>query len=322
MEQSWDKYLLLLLAVLVIGGAGFFITQALGFGDRFLYDETSPVNDLPETDVATSGIARELLDTTVEWSLPKRGEGAAIKEVPTFVSILLVESEGELVDMSDPNSKPVRPPVSNAWLLEHRLDFLNAGVLRQDPDDDGFTNIEEWEDKTSPKDPDSRPPYADKLRLVGREEEIYKLKFAARPDSERFQVTRMGTPTWPERKNFYMKVGEISEDEQFRIDSFEEKEVERNGITMDASTLNITYLPKQTKHQLVKNVEEEVPTYFAVIEFLLEPGQTQRIKEGDAFNLTRDPDTRYRVTKVNEDSAEIAYQTGGAEEVTVEIKKK
>ena len=46
------------------------------------------------------------------------------------------------------------------------------------------------------------------------------------------------------------------------------------------------------------------------------------MKEGDAFNIIRDPETKYRVAVVNEDSVSINYQTGTDPEQTVEIKKK
>ena len=119
-----------------------------------------------------------------------------------------------------------------------------------------------------------------------------------------------------------MKVGDVSDDQQFRLDSFEEKSAERNGITVDATVLQITYLPKNEKYTLVKKTEEVIPTYFAELEFLLDPGNKFYVKEGDAFPIAMDSETKYRVIKVNEDSTVITYQTGTDPEQTVEIKKK
>jgi hypothetical protein len=46
------------------------------------------------------------------------------------------------------------------------------------------------------------------------------------------------------------------------------------------------------------------------------------VKEGDAFTLTIDPNTKYRVVKVNDASVVITFQTGSEPEQSVEIPKK
>ena len=82
----------------------------------------------------------------------------------------------------------------------------------------------------------------------------------------------------------------------------------------------MTYLPKGTKHKLVRNVTEDIPTYFAEIEFLLESGKTFFVKEGDTFPLAIDPNTKYRVTEVKENSATVSFETSPGSVQTVEIK--
>ena len=215
--------------------------------------------------------------------------------------------------------------MTNAWLLDNGLDFLNSGVLQQDSDGDGFSNLAEWDAKTDPTDPNTHPPYADKLVMHSRQQQEYKLRFAARPDPERFQIMRLPSAKWPQRDNFYLKVGETSEDGQFRLDSFEEKrEMNDVGIEADATELTITYLPKNEEHVIVRDQEYGVPTYFAELEFLLAPGTKFYVKEGEALTelANKDPETKYRVTKVNENSVVINYQTGVEPEQTVEIRKK
>ena len=118
-------------------------------------------------------------------------------------------------------------------------------------------------------------------------------------------------------------MGETSEDEQFRLDSFEVKEAQSGaGIKVDATVLTITYLPKNETHQIIRNIEYTIPTYFTQLEFMLDAGNPFYVKEGETFNLVLDPDTKYRVVKVEEDSTTITYQTGSEPEQTVEIKKK
>lgn len=323
-NKAWDKFLLLVVSVVVIGLSAMFAMKSLAFGERFGIERGTRSDELPETRETNATSATAFVEKTQTWATPTKGEGAKPKKaVPLFVSVPIVEAGGKLIDMSDPEAPLLRPPVTNAWLTSNNLDYLNSSVLSQDPDGDGFTSLEEWEAKTDPVDPKSHPPYADKLIFASRQQEVYMLRFSARPDAERFQIMRIPTAKWPQRDSFMMKVGEISKDQQFRIESFEEKKAVNNvGIEADATEVSITYLPKQETAVLVKGIDTPIPTYFAEMQFQLDPQFKQYVKEGDTFNLTIDPDTKYRVTKVNEDSVVITYQTGTEPEQTVEITKK
>lgn len=318
--KPWDKWLLLVVAVVVIGLSALFAMQALGFADRFEQVSVTPKNELPPTEEAKSTIAKSLVEKTQTWNNPMKGD--APKAVPLFVSIPLIEANGVVIDMLDPNAPLLREPVSNAWLMANNLEFLNAGVLGQDSDSDGFNNLAEWEAKTDPKDPSSHPPYAEKLVFASRQKQDYILRFAARPDPERFQIIRLPSVIWPQRETWLMRIGETSKDQQFRIESFEENQVRNNvGINVDASVLKVTYLPKNEVHDLIRNIDTAIPTYFAEMKFILDPAYKEYIKEGETFSLTADPETKYRVVKVNEDSVIISYQTGSEPEQTLEIPK-
>lgn len=319
--KAWDKILLLVVGLAVLAGSVVLSLKAQGFAERFVLQPGKANDELPETQKPRSDIAKSLVDKDQKWVNSDKGVSGTA--VPLFVSIPLVEKEGTVINMIDPNSAPLRPPVPNSWLMEHNLDFLNAGVLGQDPDSDGFTSGAEFEAKTNPKDSQSHPPYASKLIFASRQQELYILKFAAKPDPERFQINRLSTAKWPQGKNMYLRVGETSEDGQFRVDSFEEKRAKNaQGIEVDASEIKITFIPKNEPHSLVRGVDTQIPTYYAEMKFELDPQFQQYVKEGDTFNLVTDPDTKYRVMKVNENSVVITYQTGSEPEQTVEIPKK
>lgn len=319
--KAWDKLILLVAGLAVIGVSALFSMRALGFAENFVLNEGAPKNDLPETEEPRVNIARSFVEKTQAWTNPKKGEPE--KALPLFVSVPIVEAGGKLYDMGDPNEESLRPPVTNAWLMAHNLDYLNSGVLSQDSDRDGFDNLAEWEAKTNPVDAKSHPPYAEKLIFASRQQEVYTLRFAAKPDDERFQINRLPSRKWPQGKNFYLRIGEAADDGQFRVDGYEEKRAPNNaGIEVDASVVKITYLPKNEAHELTRNVDTAIPTYFAEMKFELDPAFQQYVKEGDAFNLTIDPETRYRVVKVEADSVEITYQTGAEPEQTIQIPKK
>jgi len=62
----------------------------------------------------------------------------------------------------------VHPPVPNEWLEQFNLPIADADVLTQDPDADGFNNLEEWQNKTNPTDKASHPPFIAKLKMKSR----------------------------------------------------------------------------------------------------------------------------------------------------------
>jgi len=322
-SKAWDKLILVIVAIAVIGISARFAVDALGFGEKFSLEPAEKKNNIPETQVDRPTIAKSFVEKTQAWVTTVKGEGPTAKPVPLFVSVPIVESGGKLIDITDPGAPLLRPPVSNIWLTSNNLDYLNSSVLSQDPDGDGFTSLAEWEAKTNPVDPKSHPPYATKLIFASRQQQDYILKFSARPDAERFQIMRVPSVKWPDRQNFLLKVGEISKDEQFRVESFKEAKAKSSaGIEVDATEVTITYLPKQTTEVLIRNVEKPIPTYFAEMKFELDPQYKEYVKEGDAFNIAIDPETKYRVVKVDENSVTISYQTGTEPEQTLEIPKK
>ncbi len=320
MKDSWEKFLLISLGLIVAAVSGFFIFKAWTFGGGFGLPSSDADSEMPKTKTKRTDAASNFITETIQWELPNKGVGGS--PLPLFVSIPMVEIDGRLVNMLDPEEEPIRPPVSNKWLMDNNLAFLTRAVLSNDPDDDGYTNLEEWHGQTNPKDGASHPPYANKLFMVSRQAQIYRAVFAVKPDDTRFQIKRMATGKW-QQKNFYLRQGETSPDGQIRIDGFEQKQVVNNqGIRVDASVVHVTFLPKGTKHQLIKRIPTDIPTYFSQLGFELGGGDPFYVKEGDTFPLALDPNTKYRVLKVNEDSTLIEYETGPGQTAKAEIKKK
>ena len=319
-DKPWDRFLLIAVAVLVIGLAGWFAVKAFAFKNQFPVETPSPDNTMPPVKTGQAKFATRYVETVNNWNLPKKGTPP--KPLPLFVSIPIVEIDGGTIDMLSPDARQIRPPVSNGWLLAHDLDFLSKNVLAQDPDGDGYSNEEEWNGKTDPRSADSHPPYAEKIVLVERKAQMYRVMFAAKPDDRRFQIKRLASARWPKEDNSYPAMGELTDDKHIRIDAYEEKTaVNPIGINVDASVLSVTYMPQGSKHKLIRRIVEEIPTYYAELKFLLEPGKTFHVKEGDTFPLARDPGKKYRLIKVTPETATIAYETAPGQEQTIEIKK-
>ncbi|MEO0414664.1 MAG: hypothetical protein AAF226_06900, partial [Verrucomicrobiota bacterium] len=145
----------------------------------------------------------------------------------------------------------------------------------------------------------------------------------ARPDDEKFQISRVPTASWKRGDNFYLKIGETSDDQQFRLDKYEEKEARSpTGIMVDASVLYITYLPNGKEYLLVRRIEQTIPTYFATLDFTIDNQPEFNVKEGDSFSIAMDPKTKYRLVKVTEDSSTVTATSEDGKENTIEIRKK
>src|SRR5947207_8673273 len=73
----------------------------------------------------------------------------------------------------------VHPPVPNEWFEKYNLPIQDADALDQDPDGDGFTNLDEWQGGTDPTNKDSHPDYLTKLHLISATEEPFGFMFSS-----------------------------------------------------------------------------------------------------------------------------------------------
>src|SRR5262249_24652731 len=131
----------------------------------------------------------------------------------------------------------VHPPVPNEWLDQFGLPIPDADVLEQDPDKDGFSNLDEWSGHTNPTDRKSHPDYLTKLKLESFSQEPFRLMFSSwvnGPEGDTFAINTidMRQPTQ------FLKIGDQVAGTQFKIVTFEEK-YHRNhyGTNVDVSEL-------------------------------------------------------------------------------------
>lgn len=76
----------------------------------------------------------------------------------TGISLFVASKAPEVpVDLLDKNQAPVHPPIPNKWWIDNRLDPGFGDSPNRDPDEDGFTNLEEFNDNTDPNDAKSHP---------------------------------------------------------------------------------------------------------------------------------------------------------------------
>ena len=117
------------------------------------------------------------------------------RPVDLFVGIPLFVPSSAPETTIDPRGKDavlVHPPIPNTWWLDNRLDPGFGDSPARDPDQDGFSNIEEYNGKTDPNNAKAFPPLIAKLMYVKDE----SLGWVIRPsfgDSGKFPFTYKDT---------------------------------------------------------------------------------------------------------------------------------
>src|SRR5262245_3686670 len=205
----------------------------------------------------------------------------------------------------------VHAPVPNEWFEKYGLPIEDADALEQDPDKDGFTNLDEWQGNTDPTKADSHPDYTTKLRLVSVNEEPFRYIFASRT-RDKFGINSIdeSEPTQ------FLKVGDAIRNTGFKIMKFTEKK-ERNqyGMTMDMSELLLEHEQNHAQLRLVKGQVVTSPQSVARFVYAWGGRKEFEVRKDQEFSLpTAQGDRTYKLVDVRPDRAVIVdTQNPGAQ---------
>lgn len=218
-----------------------------------------------------------------------------------FISLPYVLKDGILI-MPMESPEPLHPPIKNSWLITHALPWWERDVKDQDPDEDRFSNLEEYNAGTDPKDKNSVPPYWTKLRLKEFISKPFKLKFNGTPDEGRtFQINPQGGRTQ------FRAIGEMIEGTPYKVVSYTPKKETRNEIDYDLSELTIENTETGKSLVLVYRKEANDPTSFAKFQYLYDDSELT-VKKDDDFGLVPLPDYKYKLIDINNEEAVIEDQ--------------
>ncbi len=324
MDWIKENYEKLVLIIVALGCAVFgvlHIMSTLGYATQFDLKSASQKAVFPEMNTDELKTIQKLIASDYPWKQKYMvlGEGKQ-KSVPVFRSVPLVEKDNVVFDITHPDTPPLRPPVPNEWLTSNKLDYLSSNVLTKDTDNDGYSNLEEFNasPKTSPVDKTSHPPYTDKLVFVGRKQKSFFLTYTAKnPPLYQVNFRFMGGP----RESQFLNIGDsFGPNKRFTVKGHEDKTGANNlNVVADTPELTIVDNTNEKDFVLVRREEKNWPEFYAEFNFLLDPAQSQMfIKEGDTFSLSTDPGTLYLLKEVLEDSATVQIGEGGP---TVTIEK-
>lgn len=198
----------------------------------------------------------------------------------------------------------VHPPVPNEWFDQFGLPLADADVLTQDPDNDGFTNLEEWQGHTNPTDAKSHPPYVTKLRMRSFVQEPFKLVFSSWVgDTYAINTSDLKEPTQ------FVKLGDQVRGTKFKVMAFNEKhEPNKYGTDMDVSELTLESEESGDKINLVKEKVMISPESVANFVYPLRQPPEFSVKKDQEFSLPPENDIKYKLVDVQPDRAVIVNE--------------
>jgi hypothetical protein len=291
---NYDRAAVLAAALFLLLCSIFIFLSAASFNEKFSAAQNAP----PPKGAAPADKAPEI--------------AAALQELQAPPQWTLAGPSGLFVPEKhfiDANGQPatlqttlLHPPVPNEWLEEFGLPITENDVLTQDADDDGFTNLDEWEGHTNPTVKESHPPYVAKLKLKSFAQESFPLIFSSSiGDTYAINSTDLRLPTQ------FLNLGDRVAGTKFKITDYTEKyDTDKYGTTIDVSELTLEQVENHDRVTLVKERPATSPE--AVANFVYGWGGSAQIfavKKDQEFSLKPLAEIKYKLLEVHPDKAII-----------------
>ena len=306
LRTQYDRVAVIAAALFLLVCAFFIWRSAAKFNDNFASLQTTvpPKPAAPPAKAVELASALDKLHQPPQWTFSGRS-GLFVPEKhfigPGGMPTTLQTTE-------------VHPPVPNEWLDQFGLPIADADVLTQDPDADGFNNLEEWQSHTNPTDKNSHPPFIVKLKMKSFTREPFRLVFASRTgDTFGVNTSDLKEPTQ------FLKVGDVIHGTKFKIVDFTEKTTHNQyGTDVDVSELALENEETGARVNLVK--EQIMISPESVANFVYIMGAERRefaVKKDQEFSLPPEPDIRYKLIDVQPDKAVVVNTQNPHERIEV-----
>jgi hypothetical protein len=296
----YDRVILAAAAVLLFFFSVSIWRNAAGFGANFsvLPAGLPPKNAGPPPEALRLTAAAEKLDQPPQWTFGGRS-GLFVPEKH------FIGANGLPATLQ---TTQVHPPVPNEWLEQFGLPIADADVLEQDPDGDGFTNLDEWQGHTNPTDKNSRPDYVSKLKLKSFSQEPFRLVFDSwvnGPDGPTFGINTIDL----KQPTQFLKVGDVIAGTRFKIVGFKEKyEPDKYGTNVDVSELTLQHEESGEQLTLVKEKVAVSPESVATFVYSWPAGgkgEQFEVRKDQEFSLKPEEEIKYKLVDVQPTKAVI-----------------
>jgi hypothetical protein len=207
----------------------------------------------------------------------------------------------------------VHPPVPNEWFEQFGLHVEDADILDQDPDSDGFTNLDEWQGHTTPIDKNSHPDYVTKLKLKSFSEEPFRLMFSSWVgDTFAINTIDLKQPTQ------FLKVGDTIHGTRFKIMKFTEKyEANQYGTNVDLSELALEHEDSHAQLTLVKEKVAMSPESVATFVYTWGERREFQVRKDQEFSLKPQEEIKYKLVDVQPTKAVIVNSQRPNEQIQI-----
>ncbi|MFL6516030.1 MAG: Amuc_1099 family pilus-like system protein [Chthoniobacterales bacterium] len=215
----------------------------------------------------------------------------------------------------------VHPPVPNEWFEQFNLPISDADVLTQDPDADGFNNLDEWQGHTNPIDKNSRPDYVTKLKLKSFSEEPFRLMFSSWVDDPAAGQTFGINTIDLKQPTQFVKVGDVVPGTRFKLLKFTEKyQPNQYGTNIDVSELLLEHEESKERLTLVKEKIAISPESVATFSYSWPAGQPPhefQVRKDQEFSLKPQEDIKYKLVDVQPAKAVIVNLQKSNEQIQI-----
>ena len=360
MKQNYEKIILAVSAVAALGLAYLGYAKSSSVEEELAYSTKGAGNN----NAAVVG-AETLTDTLANVDKPIEYIRPDFNGRPgdTFVGVSLFakkpEGDAKVAKPVDPFlDAPIHAGIPNTWWLENNIDPGYGDSPERDEDKDGFSNREEFEAKTNPKDVNSFPALIDKLQFAKYESVGYFLWFSSSlgPQQYQFKIVELppafesATPAQQEaylgssglnfnRTKEYIGDNRNIFDEGFGKNRFKLKSVAEKEVTNAATNLT-TKNDFATIEDLAPNKMEEfvIPktprsrerpgtvrfdrTAVLVLNAAGEEGKEFKVAENTTFSLPSGKgDKAYLLKSVSAEKIVVEFKDAAGQTKSVEIKK-
>ena len=293
LRKNYERLMLIVASAILLLSALSIFRHATGFWEEF----GSLTMRSPQKPAAPPGKAKELaaaaqqLSQSPQWTFSGRS-GLFVPEKH------FIGPDGQPTTLQ---TTEVHPPVPNEWFEEFNLPVADADALEQDPDGDGFTNLDEWQGHTNPIDRNSHPDYLTKLKLKSFREESFPLVFASRM-GETFGINTVDL----RQPTQFVKLGDVVAGSRYRVSSFNEKYApDQYGTKIDVSELTLENLDNYESITLVKERVAISPESLATFVYSWKERREFTVKKDQEFSLPPQRDIKYKLTDVQPNKAVI-----------------
>jgi hypothetical protein len=220
----------------------------------------------------------------------------------------------------------IHDPITNEWLIKHELDLLSNIVKDEDPDKDGFSNLDEYlgvdrsaangdADSTDPREAKSHPPYHTKLFVKEYIRVRFRILFNAydgdpqKPESMSFQINTLDL----RGSTMFLSLGDMVTNTKFKLDSFAYKTSKNPSTDVEEDVSELTLLNTETNEKitLVVTRATDSPDSFALFQYRWpQPAQDIRVKKNGEFVLKPNVTERYKLIDIKETEAVIQLPSG------------